>query len=120
MPSTFLCGGALNAPIELTSGSKFPRWPNSAVLLTVLVTQGNVPSAQIQAAAVATIGAATHLSLHTADPGTTGANEISEFRTAISALTYDAGSQKVTGQTDGVTSTSTVTATHWGAWVTTP
>ncbi len=115
MAETFLIGGALAAPIVLTSGEKLPRWPAATALLTPGDDDGTVIAARLQAAAEAVLADATHLSLHTADPGATGANEIAEMRTAAS-LAYATGAIRVTAQTYGATSTSTVTATHWGAW----
>ena len=53
-----------------------------------------------------------------AGTGATGADEIAEMRTAAS-LAYATGAIRVTAQTDGATSTATVTATHWGAWLVT-
>ncbi len=115
MAEVFLCGGELSAPIELTIGAKFPRWPAASALLTPSAASGAVTQLGLQAAANAVLADATHLSLHTADPGATGAEEIAEMRTAAS-LAYATGSIRVTAQTDGAVSTSTVTATHWGAW----
>lgn len=116
MAATFVCGGALAAPITLTSGANFPRWSDLAAVLTPSASAGSMTVAALQAAASGALAGVTHLSLHSADPGATGANELAEFRVPVS-LAYSSGAERVDGETDGATATATVTASHWGAWV---
>lgn len=70
-----------------------------------------------EAAALAVTGAASWVSLHTADPGTTGASEVSGGSYARAQTTWSAGIS------DGIVSGSEVTAllaagtyTHVGLW----
>jgi len=103
MPETFLCGGALAAPVVLTSGANFPRFPASSPLLSVRGT--GTTTAVLDAGATATAGAATHVSLHTATPGLTGANEVAEMRTAATVqVLSDEGTGSAAATGDLITS----------------
>lgn len=61
--------------------------------------------------------AATHVSLHTADPGTTGANEVSGGGYTRAPITWVPGPTdgQVTG-TASVTTAAGVSITHVGLW----
>lgn len=68
----------------------------------------------------AAVGPVTQLSLHTADPGTTGANELTAGTAGYArvANTYGAaaaGEADIVGDAEFNVS-SGVTVTHWGAW----
>lgn len=115
MAETFICGGALAAPVTLTAGSHLPRWPAASALLTPSDTDGSITDARQQAAAEAVLADATHLSLHTGDPGTTGADEVAELRVEATAA-WGTGAMRTAAQVDGSAATATVTVTHWGAW----
>lgn len=112
MAETFICGGALAAPLGVARGGDGLRWPDLATVLTPSASAGSMSVAALQAAASGVLAGATHLSLHGAAPGATGANEITESRVDI-AIASVGGCERV----DGATSTGTVAATHWGAWV---
>lgn len=80
------------------------------------MAESNAAKAITQAAAA---GAATWFSVHTADPGTTGANEVAGAGAARGQTTFGApsgnptttvGSEAVIGVPAGVT------ITHWGQW----
>jgi hypothetical protein len=74
------------------------------------------PTAQ-SAAITGVKNAATFISLHTADPGTTGASEVSGgtyARIATSWGTVSAGS--VTGSAATINVPASTTITHWGLW----
>lgn len=66
----------------------------------------------------ATAGTVTHLSLHTGDPGTTGANEVTGGTYARAAGSYGAPTAGVGDITSSVTFNvpSGTTVSHWGAW----
>jgi hypothetical protein len=63
---------------------------------------------------------AIHISLHTADPGATGASEMaggSYARSTNAMSAMGAASSKANTNTSSVTVTAAAaTATHWGAW----
>ena len=106
MPDVFLSGGELPAPIEFAT-NQFPRFADAAKLVDAgswsegALTQLNV----------------TKISLHTADPGLTGANEISGSRNAITTLIDT--DLFTDGEQDGDPLASPATATHYGLWTTT-
>lgn len=65
--------------------------------------------------AVAT--AAIHISLHTADPATSGANEVSGGAYARKPTTWPAAaSGSITGSQVQIDVPAGVTVTHWGLW----
>ncbi len=64
---------------------------------------------------------ATYISLHTASPGTTGANEVSDggySRQLHATTSWDAASSAAAESNVAMTFASmpTTTVTHWGAW----
>ncbi len=64
-------------------------------------------------------GAATYISLHTADPGTTtGVNEVSGGTYARVATTWPANptSGSITGSAAQINVPAATTITHWGLW----
>lgn len=62
--------------------------------------------------------AATHLSLHTADPGSTGASEVAGGSYARQAITWNAaaGGQKTVVETPVFQVPASTTITHFGLW----
>lgn len=62
--------------------------------------------------------ATVYVSLHTADPGATGASEVSGGSYARQAAAFDAAGSKATANTDveDFTSMPAVTVTHIGIW----
>jgi hypothetical protein len=59
-----------------------------------------------------------HISLHTADPGTTGASEVTggAYTREETTWTYPPTSSQVTGSSVTCDVPSGVTITHWGLW----
>lgn len=78
-------------------------------------------TAGLNAAADAVAGQVTDLSLHTASPGVTGANELTAGTAGYArvAKTYGAASGTVADIVSAAVFnvSSGVTVTHWGAWV---
>lgn len=107
MAAVFLGGAALDASV--TFAAQLPRFAAGAAVLT--------PTGDLVAAAEETAAeslGATHISLHTASPGTDGANEIADSRTAVT-MTFATGALRVASETLGATAI-TGTATHYGVW----
>jgi hypothetical protein len=77
----------------------------------------NSSSTELNAATTAVKGAATFISLHTGNPGTTGANEVtggSYARVATTWGTVTGGSMTGTQVTINVPAGTTIT--NWGLW----
>lgn len=77
-------------------------------------------TATLNDACDAAVGPVTHVSLHTASPGTTGANELTAGTAGYAriAKTYGAASATVADIVSAAVFdvSAGVTVTHWGAW----
>lgn len=109
MAAVFLGGKALTE--SETFAAQLPRYAAGAAVIAIT---GDLTSAGAAIAGEALAAAATHVSLHTADPGTGGANELAYSRTAVT-LEFATGALRVASETTGETAISG-TVTHYGVW----
>jgi len=104
--------GKVAVSVTVPAGGK-PKWTAGSAVLTPSTTSGAASATSLQTAADAQL--ITHLSLHSADPGTTGANEIAGSRTAVT-VTYSTGAARVVADTEGAVDAAGYTATYCAAW----